>query len=175
MVVDKSLETESNCTLKASEMNSNLIISKYMISLNSQDWSLWGQAPVSWMLRTEKEVLRGRERTSSFCSPPRPCEKEEKGRKDEGDRYKKQTFSMLNKGDSVVFATSLNFALSFFCIFLSFLHTTLHSIIEIIPLKRSVMACTYACVLHCTLYHSSEVSICIVFNTIVILQQHLHR
>lgn len=37
MVVDKGLETQSNCTLKASEMNSNLVISKDMISLNSQD------------------------------------------------------------------------------------------------------------------------------------------
>lgn len=155
-------------------MNSN-IISKYMISLNSQDWSSWGQSPVSWMLRTEKEVLTGRERTASFCRLPRPCEKEEKGRKDGGDRHKKQTFAMLNKSDSVVFATSLIFALSFFWVFLSFLHTTLQPLTEIISLKRSVMACTYASVLHCTLYHSSEVSICIVFNTILILQQLLQR
>lgn len=40
MVADKILEMQSNCTLKASEMNSNLVISKYIISLNSEDWSL---------------------------------------------------------------------------------------------------------------------------------------
>lgn len=35
MVADESLETQSNCTLKASEMNSNLVVLKYIISLNS--------------------------------------------------------------------------------------------------------------------------------------------
>lgn len=66
MIADKSLETQSNCTLKASEMNSNLVTPKYMISLNSRDWSLWGQSPVLGMLRTEKEMLRGGEGKASF-------------------------------------------------------------------------------------------------------------
>lgn len=91
MIADKSLETQSNCTLKASEMNSNLVTPKYMISLNSQDWSLWGQSPVLWMLRTEKEMLRGGEGKASFCVPEKERrgkgEKKKRIRKDGGEGY----------------------------------------------------------------------------------------
>jgi len=98
------------------------------------------------MLRTEKEVLGGGERKASFCLPRRPGEKEKRRRKGGGDRHQKETFVMLNKGDCLIFVTTLIFVVALFCIFLCLLHSTVQPVTEIIPQKACNSLYLYVCV-----------------------------
>lgn len=138
MVADKNLETQSSHSLKASEMNSNLVISKSIISLNSEDWSLWGQSQslVLWVLRTEKEALRGGNRNTSFCTALRRKERKTEVRQEE------ETSVLLNTGDCNIY-NILNIC---FASFQSLLHSNLQSPKGVVLPRRSVVACTCVCV-----------------------------
>lgn len=132
-------------------MNSNLVISKSIISLNSEDWSLWGQSQslVLWVLRTEKEVLRAGNRNTSFCTALRPGN--EKRRKDGGERQEKKTFVLLNTGDCDIY----NILNIYFGSFQYLVHSNLQFPKGVLLPRRSVVAYTCLCVCDFTSFFRS--------------------